>query len=1050
MKKSAFLSRAYDFRIWLKNLPIQDPVERRVAVLFQVILLGLIAVDILGMIVNLAIPSLSSREKLIGAAANLAGAFVIGLLLGLLRRGHVRSAALLLIMILFTTPTLAVIGAADIPVNGGVFFQFTLAIILAGLLVSRRALAFAFGLSAALVAFGAFGGTRAESQSVMDGLSLAVNFILLNGIIALFLDRFSITLRAALNAALERESELQIEVSNRKQAEETLRQSEERYRKLVNSARDVIFTISTEGIITSLNPAFDIFTGWSRAEWLGRSFDELVAGDDRTWAYDQFNRILRGETVRALRLRIHGRAGESLVVEMNIAPQFKDDQVVGLLGIARDMTQEQQAEDALKASERRFRALIENAWDAFTLADAQGTILYASPSTERLLGYTAEEFVGVNFFTFFHPDDIALARAKLIEVMQASGNVVAAPVRIRHKDGAWRWMEGVVTNLFAEPDVRALVINYRDITEHKQAEDGLRESEERFRSIFQTAAVSIWEEDYSEVRAALDELRAQGVADFRRYLAEHPGFAQRAVQMVKVLDVNEATLKLYGAKEKTELLGKLENFVKPDDLHEELIAFAEGRTYFEKETSDHRLDGSLINLWMTITFFTDAAGFHKALVCLSDITARKQAEEKIQRQNQRLKALREIDTAILSADSVENIVGAALDHTLELIGGQRAVLSLIDWEANETVVFNVRTINETSIPRGTRVPLALFQGIAQTLSKNETVLISDLRALADPPPLFQNLIKEGLRSVCILPLFSQNNLIGAFSMASETPGFFDEEKISLGREVANQVAIAITQSRLVEALEERVHEREKLITELTAKNAELESFIYTVSHDLKSPLVTMKGFLGYLEQDAATGNMERLKGDTQRIANAVDKMQELLKDLLELSRIGRFINPLETIPFGELIRVALEIVQGQIEARGVTVQIQPNLPVVYGDRQRLIEALQNLLDNAAKYMGGQPQPLIEIGQRGEDAERGQQLFYVKDNGIGIAPEHRERVFGLFNKLDARSEGTGIGLALVRRIIEVHGGRIWVESEAGMGSTFYFSLPGASGLEPSTG
>jgi signal transduction histidine kinase len=126
--------------------------------------------------------------------------------------------------------------------------------------------------------------------------------------------------------------------------------------------------------------------------------------------------------------------------------------------------------------------------------------------------------------------------------------------------------------------------------------------------------------------------------------------------------------------------------------------------------------------------------------------------------------------------------------------------------------------------------------------------------------------------------------------------------------------------------------------------------------------------------------------------------------------------------------------------RGISVRIDGDLPCVYGDRPRLVEVLQNLLDNAAKFMGGQPEPRIEIGQDGEDAERGCPIFYVRDNGVGIAPEHQERVFGLFNKLDPRTDGTGIGLALVKRIIEVHGCKIWVQSEVGKGSTFFFTLP----------
>jgi PAS domain S-box-containing protein len=243
----------------------------------------------------------------------------------------------------------------------------------------------------------------------------------------------------------------------------------------------------------------------------------------------------------------------------------------------------------------------------------------------------------------------------------------------------------------------------------------------------------------------------------------------------------------------------------------------------------------------------------------------------------------------------------------------------------------------------------------------------------------------------------------------------------------------ITEHKLAEA------EREKFIGELEAKNAELERFTYTVSHDLKSPLVTIKGFLGFLEQDIASGNSKRIQDDIWRINNAVLRMEQLLRELLELSRIGRLTNPSENIHFEELVSEAMEIVHGQLEAHRVTVHIQPDLPAVYGDRQRLTEVLQNLLDNAAKYMGDQADPQIEIGRRGEDAEHGQPIFFIKDNGIGIAPEHHERIFGLFNKLDMGSEGTGIGLALVKRIIEFHGGRIWVESETGKGSTFLFTL-----------
>jgi signal transduction histidine kinase len=188
----------------------------------------------------------------------------------------------------------------------------------------------------------------------------------------------------------------------------------------------------------------------------------------------------------------------------------------------------------------------------------------------------------------------------------------------------------------------------------------------------------------------------------------------------------------------------------------------------------------------------------------------------------------------------------------------------------------------------------------------------------------------------------------------------------------------------------------------------------------------------------AKGDTERIKGDIKHISTAAEQMQNLLSELLELSRIGRLVNPPEEVHLSELAREAVELVTGQIVERRVRVEIAPDLPLVFGDRPRLLEVLQNLIDNAVKFMGDQPEPVIEIGFR---QEGGESVFYVHDNGIGIEPQYHEKVFGLFDRLDPAVDGTGVGLALVKRIIEVHGGRICVESEGrGKGSTFCFTLP----------
>ena len=231
--------------------------------------------------------------------------------------------------------------------------------------------------------------------------------------------------------------------------------------------------------------------------------------------------------------------------------------------------------------------------------------------------------------------------------------------------------------------------------------------------------------------------------------------------------------------------------------------------------------------------------------------------------------------------------------------------------------------------------------------------------------------------------------------------------------------------------------REALIAELESKNAELERFTYTVSHDLKSPLLTIKGFAGYLKSDLERADTDRVRSDAERISAAAEKMGELLDELLELSRIGRVVNPPEAVALDALARDVVDAITRRDEATVVKIVVEEGLPVVYADPVRLREVLENLVENACRFMGDQPAPRVEIGPlAGESCG-----FRVRDNGVGIAPEYQETIFGLFERLEPSIEGTGVGLAIVRRIVEVHGGRVWVESEGvGRGCTFCVVLP----------
>lgn len=267
-------------------------------------------------------------------------------------------------------------------------------------------------------------------------------------------------------------------------------------------------------------------------------------------------------------------------------------------------------------------------------------------------------------------------------------------------------------------------------------------------------------------------------------------------------------------------------------------------------------------------------------------------------------------------------------------------------------------------------------------------------------------------------------------------GSFFPMHLSVGEARVGSERFFIGIVRDISAQRDAARANARLITELEGKNSELERFSYTVSHDLKSPLITIRGFSDLLIDDCKAGDTARLQEDINRIKSAAAKMEQLLDELLELSRAGRVIRPPETFELKEVAGEVLSLLSGALA--GTDVRLQEPLPELYGDRLRLREVLQNLLENAAKFMGEQQEPQIVVGGT---TDASSVTVSVRDNGVGIDPRFLERIFDLFEQLNPQGPGTGVGLAMVKRVIETHGGRVWAESGGkGQGATFFFSLP----------
>ncbi len=406
--------------------------------------------------------------------------------------------------------------------------------------------------------------------------------------------------------------------------------------------------------------------------------------------------------------------------------------------------------------------------------------------------------------------------------------------------------------------------------------------------------------------------------------------------------------------------------------------------------------------------------------------------------------------AISSEIRPDELLQALMLSVIEIAGARRGCLLLKrDEQLTVEVTVSLGSQSAPEVHVGS-IELDDYPDIAHSVihfvsRTEEEVVIGDTSASArfSSDPRW-----AGMRipSVLCLPMRRHGELAGMLYLENRlTAHVFTAERVALLHTLLAQAAISLENAHLYQDLAHEIQERKQIEdqlrdhnTELESKNAELERFAYTVSHDLRSPLVTIKGFLGLLEEDAEAGRWESMREDIARIHKASNHMSELLEDLLDLSRVGHLAGPPTAIPLLDLIQETLELLTIPLAKAGIEIQMSPPFPVIHGDRVRLREVLQNLVENAAKFMGDQPNPRIEIGTF-EDGE-GATVIFVRDNGCGIEGEHQKVIFGLFQQLNQSIEGTGVGLTLVRRIVEVHGGRVWVESEGpGHGSTFCFTL-----------
>ncbi len=398
-------------------------------------------------------------------------------------------------------------------------------------------------------------------------------------------------------------------------------------------------------------------------------------------------------------------------------------------------------------------------------------------------------------------------------------------------------------------------------------------------------------------------------------------------------------------------------------------------------------------------------------------------------------------TPLAPSGSVNDILDSVIAKLIDATGADAALVRLVDRERGEFIVpvhkgFPQSFVEATKFKgSGSAVEVAFRTG--------EPIIAADIAS--DPRIKGKEQLRVGFHSCAFLPLKVHGATRGIVHLAARQVGYFTADKAAGLLAIAHQMGIAIENLEMFDAarsakesLESTNRKLDQQTQDLLRSNAELEQFAYVASHDLQEPLRMVTGYTQLLVKR----HRAQLNGNALEycdfIVDGAKRMQGLIADLLTYSRVGTKGQPFAPVPAEEVVKRTLQTLAVAIEESAAQVSCD-TLPTVVGDEGQLGQLMQNLIANGIKYRNGQA-PEIHIGCVRQNDDW---LFSVRDNGIGIDPQYAERIFILFQRLHTREEydGTGIGLAICKKIVERHGGRIWVESEVGKGSEFFFTLPG---------
>lgn len=672
-------------------------------------------------------------------------------------------------------------------------------------------------------------------------------------------------------------------------------------------------------------------------------------------------------------------------------------QILNVIPVARDVVVEGM-EDAVLVLDEELHIVDFNAAAQRLLFEDKGG---------NLLGHRVTEIAEMNealLTNILHPPDVVNRIA-----WESEGKTLYFDVR--------------VSSLNARRDVAVgRVIVLRDITAQITAEEALRESEAHLRA--QNAELRKLTEAVKQSASSVVITNLDGEIEYvNPKFEEVTGYTNEEV-------LGKSTHVLKSGEHSDEFYANLWETIRSGDV-------------WRGQLHNRRKDGTLY--WDQVTIspvYNDRDEMTHFIEIREDITAQKEAETRLRSFNERLQILHELDGYLLTLRSPERMARAASARLKRLIPCERIYIQQRQ-TSNHASIVAAESSHGIPLPKDPR--FCKERPHLANLKKGRPVGCPNITALSTLSPCQQQLRDEGLLSYVIIPLITGKDLVGTLHMESNRPQAFTEEHVTIAGEVAALLAVAIRQAWLYARARQEIAERRQIearlrqyTKELEASNAELDAFAHTVAHDLKSPLSTMLGFSDFLIDSHAKLTPEQIEDNLMYINRSSWRMTSIVEELLLLASVRQQQDiefaPLDT---GTLIKNASQRLASIIGEYEVTIETPETWADAWGYAPWVEEIWVNYLSNAIKY-GGDP-PVIQLGS--DVLENGDVCFWVQDNGRGLTQQEQETLFTEFTRLEeVRAQGHGLGLSIVRRIVERLGGEAGVESTVGEGSRFYFTLP----------